>query len=87
MGQRECLHLLDRIYLGGPYDLRGFEQNSIGIQTENCSLGGVASFSNVFHIYAPLIPSDTVSFFYFLKLQILFGLAFLLISIILFEFF
>lgn len=60
LGQRECLHLLDRIYLGGPYDLRGFEQNSIGIQTENCSLGGVASFSNVFHIYAPLIPSDTV---------------------------
>ncbi|KAF7636383.1 Inosine triphosphate pyrophosphatase [Meloidogyne graminicola] len=60
LNQRNSLHLLDRIYLGGPYDLRGFEQNSIGIQTENCSLGGVASFSNVLHIYAPLVPYDTV---------------------------
>uniref|UniRef100_A0A183BRV0 XTP/dITP diphosphatase n=1 Tax=Globodera pallida TaxID=36090 RepID=A0A183BRV0_GLOPA len=34
------IHLLDRLYLGGPFDVRGFELNSIGARVDNCSFGG-----------------------------------------------
>jgi outer membrane protein insertion porin family len=59
IGQRG-VHLLDRLYAGGPYDVRGFEQNSIGVRSDNCSLGGGASLTSALHLYAPLIPADMV---------------------------
>jgi hypothetical protein len=49
LGERN-IHLLDRLYAGGPYDIRGFELNSIGIRTENCSLGGEASIVSRFQL-------------------------------------
>lgn len=57
----KTLHLLDRAYLGGPHDIRGFELRSIGPQDSRTSLGGAASFAFAAHIYRPLVPADMVS--------------------------
>lgn len=65
IGQRG-VHLLDRLYAGGPYDVRGFEQNSIGVRSDNCSLGGGASLTSALHLYAPLIPADMLFAHFFL---------------------
>ena len=54
------LHLLDRAYLGGPLNLRGFGQNSIGPCSDGCFIGGMASFSTAAHGYYRLWPRDTV---------------------------
>jgi outer membrane protein insertion porin family len=56
----KTLHLLDRAYLGGPHDIRGFDIRSIGPQSKKASLGGGASFAVAAHIYRPLRPADMV---------------------------
>ncbi|PAV89626.1 hypothetical protein WR25_16671 [Diploscapter pachys] len=57
LGSRD-LHVLDRVYLGGQADLRGFALNSIGHRVENSSLGGGTAAASVFHLYRPLYPKD-----------------------------
>ncbi|CAI4232118.1 unnamed protein product [Auanema sp. JU1783] len=57
LGDRE-VHLLDRVYLGGQQDIRGFGLNSLGARVENCCLGGGASVAGVVHLYKPLFPPD-----------------------------
>ncbi|KAL3090236.1 hypothetical protein niasHS_006688 [Heterodera schachtii] len=52
------IHLLDRLYLGGPFDVRGYELNSIGATKESGALGGSTLLSTAVHLYAPLIPKD-----------------------------
>lgn len=46
--------------MGGPYDVRGFEMNSIGTKAETCSLGGSFGCAGTLHLYKPLIPKDMV---------------------------
>lgn len=55
------IHLLDRVYLGGPYDVRGFEINSIGTRSEMSSLGGAFGCAAALHLYRSLVPVDMVS--------------------------
>ncbi|KAI1729299.1 surface antigen domain-containing protein [Ditylenchus destructor] len=52
------IHLLDRIYMGGPQDVRGFEYSSLGTRAETSCLGGAAGYGAGLHIYRPLIPAD-----------------------------
>jgi outer membrane protein insertion porin family len=52
------LHLLDRAYLGGPHDIRGFQMRSIGTRAENACLGGAASYACAIHLYRSLIPKN-----------------------------
>uniref|UniRef100_A0A158R3X1 Bac_surface_Ag domain-containing protein n=1 Tax=Syphacia muris TaxID=451379 RepID=A0A158R3X1_9BILA len=52
------LHLLDRLYIGGPLNLRGFGLNSLGSRNGSSSLGGIATYFAAFHVYRPLMPSD-----------------------------
>ncbi|KJH50834.1 outer membrane protein, OMP85 family [Dictyocaulus viviparus] len=54
-GDRE-IHLLDRVYLGGQQDVRGFGLNTLGVRSENSCLGGGTAACGVFHIYRPLFP-------------------------------
>uniref|UniRef100_A0A0N4Z6J7 Bac_surface_Ag domain-containing protein n=1 Tax=Parastrongyloides trichosuri TaxID=131310 RepID=A0A0N4Z6J7_PARTI len=54
------LHLLDSAYLGGPYDIRGFEMKSIGTRADHACLGGGTAFVGGLHIYRPLIPADSL---------------------------
>ena len=56
----KTLHILDRAYLGGPHDLRGFDIRSIGPQSRKTALGGGAAFAVGAHIYRPLVPADMV---------------------------
>lgn len=53
------LHVLDRAYLGGPMDVRGYRINSIGPRSENSVLGGAASAAFGAHVFVPLYPKDT----------------------------
>lgn len=55
------LHVLDRAYLGGPQDVRGYRINSIGPRAENSTLGGAASAAFGAHLFVPLRPKDVVS--------------------------
>uniref|UniRef100_A0A8R1HGB6 Omp85 domain-containing protein n=2 Tax=Caenorhabditis japonica TaxID=281687 RepID=A0A8R1HGB6_CAEJA len=57
LGDRE-VHLLDRCYLGGQQDVRGFGLNTIGVKADNSCLGGGASVAGVVHLYRPLIPPN-----------------------------
>ena len=59
--QEKTLHLLDRAYLGGPHDIRGFEMRSLGRRDGPASLGGAASFAMTAHLYRPLVPPEMVS--------------------------
>ncbi|CAJ0568519.1 unnamed protein product, partial [Mesorhabditis spiculigera] len=59
LGNRE-LHLLDRVYLGGNQDLRGFGLNSLGTRSNNSSLGAGTTAAGVLHLYQPLFPKDMV---------------------------
>ncbi|KAI6188019.1 Omp85 domain-containing protein [Aphelenchoides besseyi] len=52
------LHVLDRLYLGGPLDVRGFKLNSIGPRVEECALGGAFSLATTAHLYYPLYPKN-----------------------------
>uniref|UniRef100_A0AC35UD20 Bac_surface_Ag domain-containing protein n=1 Tax=Rhabditophanes sp. KR3021 TaxID=114890 RepID=A0AC35UD20_9BILA len=54
------LHLLDSAYLGGPYDVRGFEMKSIGTRADHACLGGATAVAATFHLYRPLIPADSL---------------------------
>ncbi|VDN55114.1 unnamed protein product [Dracunculus medinensis] len=54
------LHILDRLYLGGPYDVRGFNINSIGTRGNTSCLGGATSFAGVLHFYIPLKPPESL---------------------------
>ncbi|VDM60858.1 unnamed protein product [Angiostrongylus costaricensis] len=54
-GDRE-IHLLDRVYLGGQQDVRGFGLNTLGVRSENSCLGGGTAVCGVLHIYRPLFP-------------------------------
>uniref|UniRef100_A0A914CZ70 Bacterial surface antigen (D15) domain-containing protein n=1 Tax=Acrobeloides nanus TaxID=290746 RepID=A0A914CZ70_9BILA len=54
------LHLLDRLYLGGPHDIRGFDMRSIGTRAETSCIGGAASCAGAIHLYKPLYPRDMV---------------------------
>ncbi|CAB3402642.1 unnamed protein product [Caenorhabditis bovis] len=55
LGDRE-VHILDRCYLGGQQDLRGFGLNTVGVKADNSCLGGGASVVGVVHLYRPLFP-------------------------------
>ncbi|KAK6740544.1 hypothetical protein RB195_008791 [Necator americanus] len=55
LGDRE-IHLLDRTYLGGQQDVRGFGLNTLGVRSENSCLGGGAAACGVLHVYRPLFP-------------------------------
>ncbi|CAJ0937090.1 unnamed protein product, partial [Mesorhabditis belari] len=55
LGSKE-LHLLERAYLGGNQDLRGFGLNTVGVRADNSCLGGGAALAGVFHLYKPLFP-------------------------------
>uniref|UniRef100_A0A183GG69 Bac_surface_Ag domain-containing protein n=1 Tax=Heligmosomoides polygyrus TaxID=6339 RepID=A0A183GG69_HELPZ len=55
LGDRE-VHVLDRVYLGGQQDLRGFGLNTLGVRSDNCCLGGGAAACGVIHLYRPLFP-------------------------------
>lgn len=57
LGDRE-VHILDRCYLGGQQDVRGFGLNTIGVKADNSCLGGGASLAGVVHLYRPLIPPN-----------------------------
>uniref|UniRef100_A0A1I7TWP2 Bac_surface_Ag domain-containing protein n=1 Tax=Caenorhabditis tropicalis TaxID=1561998 RepID=A0A1I7TWP2_9PELO len=57
LGERE-VHILDRCYLGGQQDVRGFGLNTIGVKADNSCLGGGASLAGVVHLYRPLIPPN-----------------------------
>lgn len=59
LGDRS-IHLLDRVYMGGPTDVRGFNTNSIGNCVENTSLGGAFSCAVAVHLYKSLIPLNAV---------------------------
>ncbi|CAD5216845.1 unnamed protein product [Bursaphelenchus okinawaensis] len=52
------LHVLDRVYLGGSQDVRGFEINSIGPRSDNSVLGGTAAAAFGAHLFLPLYPKD-----------------------------
>ncbi|MFH4980347.1 hypothetical protein AB6A40_007056 [Gnathostoma spinigerum] len=52
------IHVLDRIYLGGPHDVRGFDLNTIGPRDGASCLGGAASYCAAVHIYRPLVPAN-----------------------------
>ncbi|KAM3724617.1 SAM50-like protein [Dirofilaria immitis] len=53
------LHLLDRLYIGGPHDVRGFNWNTIGGRADSSScVGGATSAVGVLHIYRPLFPPE-----------------------------
>ncbi|VBB32483.1 unnamed protein product [Acanthocheilonema viteae] len=53
------LHLLDRLYIGGPHDVRGFGWNTIGGRADGFScVGGATSAIGVLHIYRPLFPPE-----------------------------
>ncbi len=51
------LHPLDRTYLGGPFNLRGFNENSIGQRVGAANVGGSASCFAAAHLYAPLVSN------------------------------
>ncbi|KIH58195.1 hypothetical protein ANCDUO_11603 [Ancylostoma duodenale] len=55
LGDRE-VHLLDRVYLGGQQDVRGFGLNTLGVRSENSCLGGGTAACGVLHLYRPLFP-------------------------------
>lgn len=57
LGDRE-VHILDRCYLGGQQDIRGFGLNTIGVKADASCLGGGASLAGVIHLYRPLIPPN-----------------------------
>ncbi|GMT19134.1 hypothetical protein PFISCL1PPCAC_10431, partial [Pristionchus fissidentatus] len=59
MGQNE-LHLLDRVYLGGQSDLRGFALNSIGTRIDSSCVGGGCGVAGAVHLYRPLFPADSL---------------------------
>ncbi|KAI6241475.1 Omp85 domain-containing protein [Aphelenchoides fujianensis] len=52
------LHILDRLYLGGPLDVRGFKLNSIGPRMEDCALGGAFTLATTAHLFYPLYPKN-----------------------------
>ncbi|VDN04780.1 unnamed protein product [Thelazia callipaeda] len=55
------LHLLDRLYAGGPFDVRGFSWNTIGDRVDGSScVGGAASTIGVIHLYRPLFPPEMI---------------------------
>lgn len=50
------LHLLDRLHIGGPLDVRGFSWNTIGARADSLScIGGATSAIGVVHIYRYVI--------------------------------
>lgn len=57
LGSKE-LHLLERTYLGGNQDLRGFGLNTIGTKADNSCIGGGTAVAGVFHLFKPLYPVD-----------------------------
>lgn len=58
--ENRSIHLLDRVYLGGSNDIRGFKTNSIGNNIENISLGGSFNCTVAMHLYKNLFPADSV---------------------------
>jgi len=52
------LHVLDRLYLGGHQNVRGFKVNSIGPRAEDCALGGAFSLAMATHLFYPLYPKN-----------------------------
>lgn len=57
LGDRE-VHLLDRVYLGGQHDLRGFGLNSLGARSDSSCLGGGTAVAGVVHLYKSLFPPN-----------------------------
>ncbi|CEF64527.2 Sorting and assembly machinery component 50 homolog [Strongyloides ratti] len=54
------LHLLDSAYLGGPYDIRGFQRRSIGTRADNACLGGGTALVGALHIYRPIFFKNSL---------------------------
>lgn len=54
--ENPSLHLLDRLYVGGPHDVRGYNWNSVGGRADSSScVGGATSAIGVLHIYRFLV--------------------------------
>jgi len=53
----------------GPYDVRGFDLNSIGTRAEGSCLGGSVGYAATFHAYRPLVPREMVTSLIFLLLM------------------
>uniref|UniRef100_A0AAF5HYL8 Inosine triphosphate pyrophosphatase n=1 Tax=Strongyloides stercoralis TaxID=6248 RepID=A0AAF5HYL8_STRER len=54
------LHLLDSAYLGGAYDIRGFQLRSIGTRADNACLGGGTALVGALHIYRPILLENSL---------------------------
>lgn len=48
------LNIMDRIFLGGPLTLRGFNIQGVGPHDEDCALGADAYWCSGLHLYTPL---------------------------------
>jgi outer membrane protein insertion porin family len=48
--------MIDRLYLGGPTDLRGFGPSAAGPVENGTALGGNALWAAAVHAYRPLFP-------------------------------
>lgn len=51
------LSIVDRTFLGGAVNLRGFGYNAVGPMSDNCYLGGMSSWCGAAHLYRRLWPS------------------------------
>ncbi len=52
------LPVADRIFLGGPANLRGFQLNSVGPESDGCFLGGMSNWCAGIHLYRHLYPRN-----------------------------
>ena len=52
--------MLDRLYLGGPTDVRGFAQHGACPTVDACALGGASLLAGAVHVYRPLYPANMV---------------------------
>ncbi len=50
----EQISIIDKYFLGGPLNLRGFTNRGAGPHTEDCSLGNDAYWLFAAHLYTPL---------------------------------
>lgn len=53
-GHNKTFNICDRFFLGGPLNLRGFQQRGVGPQAEGYSVGGAVYWAGGLHLYTPL---------------------------------
>uniref|UniRef100_A0A915I9M8 Bacterial surface antigen (D15) domain-containing protein n=1 Tax=Romanomermis culicivorax TaxID=13658 RepID=A0A915I9M8_ROMCU len=54
--EKPLLSVVDRTFLGGSTDLRGFDLSGVGPVDDDCFLGGMASWCGALHLYKRLRP-------------------------------